>query len=113
MNQTFRYVFLILSVVGFESIAQYNLKQSKLNNNNIFYLILAIIAYSFVCLMLRKCYDYTGMGITNLVWSIVSIITMILIGTFAFHEVITKNDILGIILCIIGLYFIFIKEHKI
>ncbi len=112
MVHPLRYIILILSIVGFESIAQYNLKKSKLNNNSFKFLLIAIISYTFVCLLLRKCYNFTGVGITNFVWSIVSIITMILVGTFAFHENITKNDIFGILICLVGLYFIFVKDHK-
>ena len=111
MEHPLRYIILILSVVMFEGIAQYNLKQSKLNNNSFKFLLIAIISYSVVCVLLRKCYNFTGMGITNLVWSIVSIITMIIIGTIAFHEKITKYDILGMFMCFGGLYFIFGKDH--
>lgn len=111
MEHLLRYMFLILSVVGFEGIAQYNLKQSKLNNNSFKFLLIAIVSYAVVCVLLRKCYNFTGVGITNFVWSIVSIVTMIMVGTFFFHEKITKNDIFGILICLIGLYFIFIKDH--
>ena len=32
-------------------------------------------------------------------------------GVFSFDESVTKYDILGIGICIIGFYFIFIKDH--
>ena len=77
MEHSLRYILLILSIVGFEGISQYNLKRSKLDNNNLKYLVYAIIGYVFVCVLLRTCYNYTGVGITNFVWSIMSIITML------------------------------------
>ena len=51
------------------------------------------------------------MGITNFVWSILSIVSIILIGVFSFDETITKYDIIGMVICSIGLYLIFLKDH--
>ena len=62
--------------------------------------------------MLNRSYDFDGMGITNFVWSIMSIVSMIAIGVIAFNESITKYDIIGMILSIVGLYLIFIYGHK-
>ena len=53
-----------------------------------------------------------GLGITNLIWSVFSIISIVIVGMVAFHEKITKYDIIGIVFCLIGLYFIFMYEHK-
>jgi len=104
------YFLLIFTIVFFESIAQYHIKKSKLKRNYL-YLLIAIFSYSVVCLLLDKCYDFDGMGITNFVWSILSIITMILVGALAFNERITKYDVIGMILSVIGLYLIFIYGH--
>lgn len=73
---------------------------------------MGIIGYIFVCLLLRKCYTYSGVGMTNFIWSIASIITMLIVGSYIFHENITKNDIIGILICFVGLYFIFVMDHK-
>lgn len=105
------YFLLILSVVFFEGIAQYHIKKSKLTKNNL-YILISILSYSIVCLLLQKCYDFNGVGITNLAWSIISIITMLTIGVIIFDEKITLYDILGVILCITGIYLIFILEHE-
>lgn len=104
------YLILILTIVLFESIAQYNIKVNKITNNYLF-LLIAMFSYSIVCLLLKKCYDFNGMGITNFVWSVISIVTMLLIGNIMFDEKITKIDIIGIILSIIGLYLIFVYNH--
>jgi spermidine export protein MdtJ len=105
------YFLLIFTIVFFESIAQYHIKKSKLKRNYL-YILIAIFSYSVVCLLLDKCYDFDGMGITNFVWSILSIITMILVGALAFNERITKYDVIGMILSVIGLYLIFIYGHR-
>ena len=106
------YIFLILLIVIFENFAQYNIKKNNIENN-FFYIFLAIASYSIVCLLLGKCYTIkgAGVGITNFVWSILSIISLIMLGVVVFHETLTMYDIFGIILCIIGLYFIFLKDH--
>lgn len=105
------YFLLIFSIVFFESLAQYHIKKSKLKNNYL-YLLVAIFSYSIVCLLLNRCYDFNGVGITNFVWSVLSIVTMLIIGVVVFNENITKYDILGIIMSIGGLYLIFVYEHN-
>jgi multidrug transporter EmrE-like cation transporter len=106
------YIFLILLIVMFENFAQYNIKKNNIENNFL-YIFLAIASYSIVCLLLGKCYTMkgAGVGITNFIWSILSIVSLIMIGVIIFHETITFYDIFGIILCICGLYFIFLKNH--
>lgn len=106
------YIFLIILIVIFENFAQYNIKKHNIENN-FFYIFLAIASYSIVCILLGKCYTIkgAGVGITNFVWSILSIVSLIILGVIVFHETITFYDIFGIILCIVGLYFIFLKDH--
>lgn len=104
------YIILILAIVLFESIAQYHIRKSKSKHNSM-YILVAMLSYGVVCLLLNKCYDFNGIGITNFVWSILSIISMLTIGYLVFQEEITKFDIIGIFFCIIGLYFIFIYGH--
>ena len=106
------YLFLIVVIVFFESIAQYHIKKSKINNN-LLYVLIAVASYGVICLLLHKCYDFMGMGITNFVWSVLSIVSIITIGIVIFNEKITRFDVLGMILSITGLYLIFIKDHSI
>jgi len=104
------YIFLILLIVLFESIAQYHIKKSKVNHS-ILFLAIGMLSYSIVCLLLKKCYDFNGMGITNFVWSVVSIISMLTIGNLIFGEKLTKYDFIGILFSISGLYLIFVYQH--
>lgn len=110
MNNLSFYIFLILVIVIFESFAQYHIKKSKVQHNML-YLIIAVAAYGVVCLLLHKCYDFMGMGITNFVWSVLSIVSILSIGIILFDEHITKYDVIGIVLSITGLYLIFVKDH--
>ena len=106
------YILLILLIVILENFAQYNIKKNNIKKNNI-YMYLAIASYIIVCILLGKCYTIkdAGVGITNFVWSILSIVSLIMLGVIVFDETITTYDIFGIILCIFGLYFIFLKDH--
>ncbi len=99
-------------IVIFENFAQYNIKKNNIKNNFV-YILLAIASYSIICVLLGKCYSLkgAGVGITNFIWSVLSIVSLIMVGVIAFHETITFYDIFGIILCIFGLYFIFLKDH--
>lgn len=104
------YFLLIFTIVFFEAIAQYHIKKSKIDNKYV-HLSIAVFSYSVVCLLLDKCYDFNGVGITNFVWSVLSIISMLIVGYVLFNEKITKFDIAGIILSIFGLYLIFVYDH--
>ena len=110
MDNTKYYILLIGIIVIFESIAQYHINESKRRNSVIFFL-LAIASYSVVCLLLHKCYDFGGMAMTNFTWYTLSILSIVIIGFLGFNESITRFDILGIILSILGLYLIFVKDH--
>lgn len=110
IDDTYIFLGLILLIILFEAIAQYHVKKSYATDSYHF-LLVGIVAYAVVCLLLRKCYNFNGMGITNFIWSILSIITIMLIGMFAFGEELTKNDLIGLVLCSVGLYFIFVVDH--
>lgn len=103
-------LLLISGIIICESIAQSCIK-SSLANNNIYIIIIAVILYSIICILLFKCYSHKSMGIINIIWSVGSIISVTLFGVVLFHEKLTKYDIIGITLCIIGIYFIFIPDH--
>jgi multidrug transporter EmrE-like cation transporter len=105
------YILMILVIVSLECIAHYHIKKSKVSNRFLF-MSIAILCYVVICLLLNKCYDFNGIGITNFAWSILSIISVLLVGHLVFSENITKYDIIGLVICIIGLYFIFIHEHN-
>ncbi len=102
---------LIFFVVLSESIAQYNIKESLEKQSNIRF-IFAIFAYVFVCLFLRQIYNNKGsIGITNVIWSILSIVSILIVGIVFFHEKVNNWDLLGIFFAIMGLYFIYVKGH--
>jgi len=102
---------IILAIVLFESIAQYHVKKSR-ETNNLIYLLVGMFSYSIVCCLLHKCYGYDGVGQTNLTWSVLSIITMMVVGHVMFYEELNIFDLIGVIMCFVGLFFIFIYGHN-
>lgn len=109
-----KHFVLILAIVLSEAVAQYHLKKSKAMVQRLatmYYFAVAIVAYGTVCVLLRACYEFKGVGLTNLVWSVLSIVCMLLIGFLFFHEHLTMYDGIGVMLCIAGLYFIFMFKH--
>lgn len=101
---------LILFIVASEAIAQACIKKCKMTQKWHFYL-LAVFFYGLVCAGLYNMYSYKSMGIANLLWSCLSIITMLTVGVIFFHEEVNYYDILGIILIFSGLALVFIKGH--
>ena len=102
---------IILAIVLFESTAQYHIKKSR-ETENLLYLLVGMFSYSIVCCLLHKCYSYDGVGVTNLTWSVLSIVSMMMIGHVMFNEEVNMFDFIGVIMCFAGLYCIFIYGHN-
>ena len=101
---------LLLFIVLSEAVAQYCIRRCK-EEQKMHLFILGVFFYSFVCLGLYIMYDFRQMGFVNLLWSCMSIITIMIVGTVFFHEHLNIYDLIGIGLVFIGLAFIFIKGH--
>ena len=111
MNETlFLSIFIILIVIS-EAIAQNYIKKGSLNGD-LKYLIISIFFYAWICVMLYKLYGKNNMGSTFAIWSITSSITIYLLGFLMYDELLTPYDIIGFLLCAIGLYLIFIADHQ-
>lgn len=111
MNESlFLSIFIILIVIS-EAIAQNYIKKGSINGD-LKYLVISIFFYSWICFMLYKLYGKNNMGSTFAIWSITSSITIYLLGFLLYGEILTLNDIIGFLLCSIGLYLIFIADHK-
>jgi len=102
--------FIILFIVASEALAQTCIKKCKVTQKWHFYL-LAIFFYSLVCLGLYTVYGYKTMGIVNLIWSCLSILSILTVGVVFFHEEVNKYDIIGITLIFVGLGLVFVKGH--
>ena len=111
MNDTiFLSIFIILIVIS-EAIAQNYIKKGSLNGD-FKYLIISVFFYAWICIMLFKLYGRNNMGPTFAIWSVTSSITIYLLGFMMYGELLTINDFIGFILCALGLYLIFIADHR-
>jgi multidrug transporter EmrE-like cation transporter len=98
-------LLLILFIVICESISQCLLKKFYMCKY-IPYFIGAMVLYGIICYLLVRTYEFEDLGLVNALWSAASVIAVILVGKFVFHE---KNDYwqyLGIALIIIGIILI-------
>jgi len=110
-NSTTTLIYIIIGIVLLETVAQSCLKKTKITNNQN-YMCISIIAYFLICLLLIKSYAYDTMGVVNLIWSCFSIILVVVAGVCLYHEEFTKYDFMGMVFVLVGLYFIFMKDHK-
>ena len=98
-------IVVIFLIALFECIGQGMLKHYN-NNNHICFFLIGISCYILVCFFLLKCYKLKNMGAIVSIWSGISIILMVSIGTLLFNEKLLIKDIFGIILIMIGIYLI-------
>jgi|APGre2960657423_1045063.scaffolds.fasta_scaffold00024_26 drug/metabolite transporter (DMT)-like permease len=103
-------VSIILFIVASEAIAQTCIKKCKITQQWRFYL-LAVFFYSLVCLGLYTMYGYKAMGSVNLIWSCLSILSILTVGVLFFHEEVNRYDMAGIVFIFIGLSLVFVKGH--
>ena len=100
---------IILGIVVMEAIAQYFIKKYNEIPHPMYY-ILGIIFYALVAFLLNTSYNYSSMGMSQMLWSGMSVIAILLVGSFFFGETIEKNEWIGMIFIIIGLVITQIKN---
>lgn len=103
-------VCLLLGIIMLISISEC-LGQSCLrifykNPKNVAYYAIAILFYSIVCALLVLSYRYGGVGIVNVLWSGISVLTILGVGMAFFNETITTMDIFGIFFIILGIMLV-------
>lgn len=97
---------IIILISIFECIAQGCLKKYFQKKNNLYLFGIGVICYTVVCYLLVQSYGFKSMGMVNCLWSGVSILFIVWIGYAFFNEKIAVQDIVGIVLIIIGIWFI-------
>lgn len=95
-------IIIILIIALCETAAISCVKQYHLHGN-MCYLMIAILLYAIVCFLLDKSFYYSTMGITNVIWSGVSILVVSLAGLLLFKEKIHVHDVIAGILITIGI----------
>jgi small multidrug resistance pump len=100
---------IVLLIIISEAIAQTSLQYFH-RTNNLLYFITGIFGYVLVSVFLVVAYRRTQMGVTNSVWSALSIISMIIIGMVIFKERIPVHDLVGIFFIFIGVCILFFYD---
>jgi multidrug transporter EmrE-like cation transporter len=88
-----RIVFYVLLIVIFETMAMSCFKKSL---KDFRFFLLGIVFYVGVGFMLCQTYHYTGMAMTNALWSGLSVMATTLIGVLMFKEVLHFHDYLAV-----------------
>jgi multidrug transporter EmrE-like cation transporter len=70
----------------------------------------AIISYAVVCGLLFVTYKYMPFSMVNSVWSVLSIVSIILIGKIYFGEDIPTHDYVALGFMMIGLFITFFVD---
>ncbi len=98
-------------VIGFvvlitltEICAQTCLKMARVKKNALL-LMVGIILYLLVATLLYRCYQFEGMGHTNLVWSCMTIILAMVVGVYLFKEPFNRYNWIAIALALGAIYF--------
>lgn len=65
------------------------------NGDGAYYFPLAVCMYALVCFLLNKSFSFSGMGLTNVMWSGISVMAVTLTGVLWFHEKLHLHDILA------------------
>ena len=94
-------IFIILAIALSEAVAQYFIKKYHELPIPIYY-ILGVAFYACVAFLLHKCYDYTSMGMTQVLWSGVSVIAILMVGGIFFGEKIETHEWIGILFILTG-----------
>jgi multidrug transporter EmrE-like cation transporter len=98
---------IIVLIVVAQFYAQYYIKKSH-NSKQLVYLAIGAALYVVSAFLLYRTYYYAHTGIINGVWSVLTIIGVVLVGMFIFHAEVTLIDALGLFLVVLGSYLIFL-----
>lgn len=95
-------LIIIFLIVIFETVAIACTKQYHLGGN-IGFIIGALFCYAIVCFLLSESFNYTTMGITNILWSGLSVLAVAATGIILFKEEFHLHDMIAAILITSGI----------
>jgi small multidrug resistance pump len=98
-------IFLVLTVVCFESVAQKYCKTYS-NDKKYCYLAIAIFFYALVAVFLSRAQENTNIGVVNSLWSGLSVVSVCLVGYLFFGQTITPKQGGAILLILIGVCYL-------
>lgn len=98
-------IFILLSLVFLESIAEYELKEASIVTTSYQkYLFLGILVYGLVAFFFYMyLFHVKNLAIANAIWNGGNMILITLVSVLFFHERLTMIQYIGLILIAIGL----------
>jgi multidrug transporter EmrE-like cation transporter len=90
---TSRIIFYVLLIVLLETMAMSCFKKSM---NDYRFFVAGMLFYAGVGFMLCQTYKYTGMAMTNALWSGISVVATTAVGVLMFKEVLHFHDFIAI-----------------
>ncbi len=106
-------LLLIFLITLSEAIAQYCIRCARnhtcTKTRCITLIGIGMLCYCIVGFLLYKVYSFEELGVTNLIWSCMSIIIAFIVGKMFFSERIKIHDIIAITLAIIAIIFASMK----
>lgn len=100
------FMALILTII--ETYGQYNLKEYSLNKRVPYYL-LGIILYVVSATIFMNLLSYEKVGVINLIWNIMSTLSVFIMGYLIFNESLNSYEMVGAMMAIIGLILLGLK----
>lgn len=102
-----RIYWYVLLIVMLETMAMSCFKRSI--DNNAFF-ALGVLFYAAVGYMLRMTMNSTGMAVTNVVWSGLSVVATTTVGILLFKEVLHYHDFVAIALIVSGVMILKVTD---
>lgn len=100
--QSMIYISIVISIV--EQIGQYLLKKSKTNFD--YFYINGIIFYIIVAMLFHYIYNNYNANKVIVIWSCVSILLAVILGSLYENEEITIYKIIAVFFAILAIYFV-------
>lgn len=99
------FILLIVMLSILEIMVFYYLKKYN-DNNNILFFIVAVMIYACIAYLISLTFRFQRMGIINAIWNGISLLTIILLGYFAFGEKISGKEFFAIFLIIVAIFLV-------
>lgn len=99
-----KYLFLLIILICLsEAIAMTCVKKYH-NGDGRCYIYFAIIMYAIVCFLLNQSLNFSDtIGMTNVIWSGISVMLVTLVGVIVFHEELHFHDVIAASLITVGM----------
>ena len=103
---------LILLITVIDVIGWYCIKKYHLTGKIHFFLV-TLTGYVLIAFLLLQVLKYEGIGMTNMIWNIMSTIIVLLIGYYIYKEQINNLQLTGILLGMLSILILYLSEKNI